>query len=506
MLNDIDHAHNKRGLRTAEFIEDLRSLSKPFEIPKIFELWEGIEFEDYRSNPAICGSRSLGDGQTTTDGTYGIVYSLPDGSEIGEDDIIDWITPGHGRNCGKSVRAHTIESCEHDIGHYVQIEPDHCGSLSCPNCAPYLVQYNSIEQAQKILSGAKFAQNSNHADGIIQSVVISPPEELYYKFLTPSGCEEMSKYADKIASEIGLKGGLRVLHVYRQNGVNDDDELPEDYTPTATNDGNKHSARFSPHFHYVGFGWITPSSADFVRSHKGWMYKALRTGHKRLKSFPDVVAVVNYLMSHVGLYSEASVQKYGRKQSINWVGLCNSRNMANIGEIRLHTQRLCEVCGADLILHNVRGPRNNEIEYKGKSYKSQRYQIYSDSKHKEELAAYCTDNNADPVQILRFIEKHPEMGVCYLTSRDLDRRLSTPTPIYAKSDGSVHIPDVYATYCTNSRRKRVKLRANFSGSFSGPRLVSRPDPDPENYPDTIPYIDFTLPPDVDSFLTEHNPE
>lgn len=502
MVNDIDYAHNKKGLRTAEFIEDLKLLSKPYEIPKIFELWESIEYEEYLSNPAICGSRSLGDGQTTTDGTFGIVYTLPDGSEIGEDDIIQWITPGHGRDCGKSVRAHTIESCEHDIGHYVQIEPDHCGSLSCPNCAPYLVQYNSIEQAQKILSGSKYAESNDRADRVLQHIAVSPPERVYYKFLTPDGFAEMSKYAVKIATEIGLKGGMVIFHPYRQNGISDDDDLPEDYVPTATNDGNKRSARFSPHFHIIGFGWVTPSSADFMQTHKGWMYKALRTGQKRLRTLPDVVGVVNYVMSHVGLYSEASVQRFGRKQSINWFGMCNSRVLSNVGEIRVHTQRLCEICGSDFILHTVKGPRNNEIEYKGKSYKFHKYRIYSDSEHKEQLMAFCEENSADPVGILRFIEKHPEMGVCYLTSRELDRKLTAPTPIYAKIDGSVHIPDVYATYRTNSRRKRVKLRADFSGSVSGVRFVSRPD----LRPDSIPYIDFTLPPEADSYLTEHYPE
>lgn len=289
-----------------------------------------------------------------------------------------------------------------------------------------------------------------------------------------------------------------IFHPFRQNGINDDDDLPEDYTPTQSNDGNKHNARFAPHFHVLGFGWVKPSSEDFVNSHKGWIYKAVRTGRRRIKSLPEVVGVVNYLMSHVGLISEDSPVKMGRKQAVNWIGLCNSRGLVKIGDIRIYVQRLCEICGADMVIHAVRGPRNNEIEFQGKSYTFQEFPIYSDSEHKGDLIEFCEENKGDPVGLLRHIEQNPELGVCYLTSRELDRRISTPTPIYAKKDGSVHIPDVYATFKERRHRKRVKIRRPpSSGSNGGLRFVARPEYNPEEFPGEVPYIDFTLPPEAD---------
>lgn len=334
----------------------------------------------------------------------------------------------------------------------------------------------------------------------MQHLTVSAPEGLYYKFLTLDGFQEMKRYAIKIASEVGIQGGMVVFHPYRQNGVNDDDVLPDEYVPTATNDGNKHNARFAPHFHILGFGWVKPSSDEFVKSHKGWVYKAI---WDEKKTVTDVIATANYLMTHTGLVAEDSPVQPSRMQSVVWIGLCNSSNLQYVCEERVGEEQLCEECGCNIYVHKVKH-HNEDIELQGKLYKYQKYPVYSDSAHKALMDEVYEELHGDPVALLRYIEKHPEIGVCLLSARDLDRRLSTPTPIYAKIDNSVHIPDVYAYVhvprgILNKRRKvhRDGLRLDPERL---PDLFSEDDPDgPVNELDNIPSMNLLI------FRTGHYP-
>ena len=149
--------------------------------------------------------------------------------------------------------------------------------MSCPACYYYEITYNATQQAIKLFTGSKYATISDYRNKYIQHVVASPPERLYFKFLTWEGFQEMKRYAIKVASDAGITGGLIIFHPYRQNGINDDDlsTLPDDYTPAASNDLDKHHARFAPHFHILGFGYTEKASADFMEKHKGWLYSSL---------------------------------------------------------------------------------------------------------------------------------------------------------------------------------------------------------------------------------------
>ena len=495
MITSLDRIYIKQGLRTSDFIDDLNAISEHDHIPKILELWKGIEYEDYLTNPAICASRFLDDGQHSPDGCFKVVIGLPDGSEIMEDDLIKWATPARGtlRHNPRFVRS--VLSCEEDINDYLKTTPHHCGKLSCPECAAYEISYNATQQAIKLMSGAKYAENRNKSDRFVQHLTVSPPEALYYKFITWDGFQEMKKYAVKVATEAGIKGGMIIFHPYRQNGRNDDDILPGDYDPTATNDGDKHHARFAPHFHVLGFGWIAPASSEFVNSHKGWIYKAIRTGENRIRTLPEVVGAINYLMSHVGLISEDSPAQIPRMQTISWIGQCNSHVLTLICEIRVYEEQLCEECGHNIVVHAVNG-YNEELKLQGNLYKYQKFPIYADMAHKDEMITFYEENKLDPLGILQYIEKNPEKAVCYLSSRELDRRLTVPLVIRAKKDNTLHISDVYCTATVpagiqHKRDRRLREKIDLKIFKSQRQKIEH---DPEEPPEalTVPLTDVAV--------------
>lgn len=514
MLTDIDKRifSSEIGF-IPRIIEDLKNAQEPDLIPKIQALWRSIDLEDYPNNPAICASRFLDDGQH---GEYRVMIGLPDGSTIYEDDLIRWTVAGRGTLRHDPKFVSKILSCENDIGHYLKVIPHHCGKLSCPTCSPYEISYNSTKTAIKLMTGAKYAERNNRADRVLQHITISPPQGLYFKFLTIDGFQEMKKYAVKVASDAGIKGGLIIFHPYRQNGINDDDDIPDDYTPTASNDGNKHHARFAPHFHVLGFGWLKPASREFMESHKGWLFKAIRTGKNRIKTITDVIGVINYLMSHAGLISEDSHAKMPRMKVISWIGLCNSHVLTYICDEKIGTEQLCEECGENIVIHAVKR-YNDEVELKGNLYAYQTFPIYSDSAHKDAMRAYYEENKLDPVGILQYIEKNPQMGVCYLSSRELTRRLTQPTVIYARKDNTPHVPDVFACLSipdgiVHKREKRIMektIRRNGEASGNDP-VPSEDLPfflDPEDYmhSELIPSLDLAMIrfKDGDYWRTEH---
>ena len=492
MLSNLDIQH-KKSLRTAEFIRQLSERIQPEIIRPNFQLWRFMELEDYLSNPAYRVSRLLEDVQHSDGDGFEVRITLPDGREISENEFIKWTVVGRGeinpihKKYGSEFTR--IESCERDLNHPIVMPRNHCGKLTCPNCCQYEIQYAAIEQAIKILTGAKYAELNNRSDRILQHIEVSPPENMFYMFLTIEGFLKMRAYATKVATDAGIKGGLIIFHPYRQNGRNDNDELPEDYNPVMANDGDKHHARFYPHFHVIGFGWLNPSSQAFIQSHKGWLYSALRTGENRLKSITDVITVIEYVMSHAGAFADDSPAKINRYATGTWIGLCNSYHLSHIGDIRVYVQKLCEECGSPIVAHAVLRDEKGDttgLEFRGELYSMVKFPIYSDSENRDRMFEIFEEYRGVPVELLQIIENNPHLGVCYMTSRQLDRKLTQPTPIYAKIDNSVHIPDVYADafiprWLLRKRAKR-KLSKIDSEELEGYPPVQHFVYDPEETP------------------------
>ena len=168
--------------------------------------------------------------------------------------------------------------------------------------------------------------------------------------------------------------------------------------------------------------------------------------------------------------------------------------MSLICEIRVYEEQLCEECGHNIVVHAVSG-YNEDIKLQGDLYKYQKFPVYADSAHKAEMIAFYEENRIDPLGILQYIEQNPEKAVCYLSSRELTRRLTQPLVIRAKKDDSLHVVDVYCTATVpagiqhkRDKRHREKMDPKlFKASY--PKLEYDPDDDHNDSPEA-----FSIPP------------
>jgi len=144
-------------------------------------------------------------------------------------------------------------------------------------------------------------------------VVFSPPPGSY------TSIKESREMMYRLSKLVGLYGGMSVFHPYRCG---------------------KGEWKWSPHFHTLGYGWITGTKE--VHETKGWIVKNL--GVRK-----DVVRVTNYLLSHAGI-------RQGQ-HTVTWFG---ELGYAKLKVDKEPEENNCPYCSAPLVLltweNTDRGP------------------------------------------------------------------------------------------------------------------------------------------------------
>lgn len=482
----------------------------PEELPPIQRLWRGMDIpslQDILSNPAICPSRFSKFIFRDNFGKMKEFWQFPDGALYDpETDLIEWTVTGRGKLKHDPSFMSKITTCDDEREHYTKGTFRHCNRPTCPACANYHIQNDSEKAAKKILAAAKHIRHTAPEGegwklGHLQHITVSPPPELYWQLLTPEGVRELNKKADQVVQLAGLIGGGRIFHPFRQDGIDDDADLSEDYTPSPTNSMDKHKGRFSPHYHYLGFGFITNTQEIYKKT--GWVVKSIRTGQKSIKNLPEVEGIIKYLLSHAGVVSDDSpFQPSKAFQRIVWIGLCNSRRLPLVGTIRIHNPQLCPQCGAPLIKYTVHGC-NGDVSRDGEHFKRDEYPIYSEASSKARLRAYIEDNKGDLYGILQGLDRNPQWGVSCLAAKQFSRMIRPDS--FKALDGSIHPIEPYATIRLQKSRSRrtVPTPKAFEDSDRDSQCTTkRIEGDDSsivslsfNPPDT--WIDYHLPPEVD---------
>ena len=489
-------------LTGADLIEYALTVTPEEKVPQIEELWRTATLPDLQeilSYPALCLSNELSYRVVPSGQGYRVVLDTPQGEYDTETDLIQWTVTGRG-TLRHPTYASRVTACGTDTTHYAHATMRHCARPSCPACAHYHISKDTPDQSQKIYAKSKDLKHTEGwRAGYLQHITVSVPENLYYMALTPDGFTKLKKWAIKYAQSVGVKGGYMVFHPFRQNGINDDDILPEDYTPTETNDLNKHSARFSPHFHIVGFGFITGTEKLFNQT--GWIIKALRVGDKKITSVPEISGVLSYLKSHAGIIDEKSPYQPSRYQSGVWFGVLAPNQFPLVGFVRMYTPQICPECGAPLKAHHVHGP-NGDTSLLGDMEIVTDYPIFATRSNTDTLRAYLEENKGAPADILQHLDRNPLIGCCSLSNHQLTGMLS---PLSVKClDGSLHCIQseaIIKVHYPRSRRKKPPTPPQISEASEISRSDVSHDHPPA--PSVLPSfqwggIDYHLPPGVDT--------
>jgi hypothetical protein len=140
--------------------------------------------------------------------------------------------------------------------------------------------------------------------------------------------------AYKIAKRAHFKGGSCIFHPFRKHPRN--------------------GWYFSPHFHFLGYGWVVWSREDFERF--GWVVKNQRVRR-------TIEGTAFYQLTHCGVYSKKSESLDGRLyrevHSVTWFGKL-AYNRLRI-EKEAEKERVCPICGLELVpLLNLGPPLEGE--------------------------------------------------------------------------------------------------------------------------------------------------
>jgi len=169
-------------------------------------------------------------------------------------------------DCGKwlwkgclDVKAHVF----HQPGKvFIKTFQKSCYRASCEKCYKKWMARESNKATRRI---AKYQKKSKKQ---AKHIILSPPSWLHYK-----SKKELAKEAYKVLRSVKAVGGSVIFHPFRYNK-----KFKEWY--------------YSPHFHVIGFGWISNVIENYQK--KGWVVKNKGTRE-------SVFATFYYQLSHAGI-------------------------------------------------------------------------------------------------------------------------------------------------------------------------------------------------------------
>lgn len=313
----------------------------------------------------------------------------PSEIEIGQQYLI---LPGNGTaksNCGEVRFA--VGCSDHNCRdeHGVKLVKENCGRLSCPVCKESAVDRaaaRAVERIEGLISAyAAEGIKTGPLDHCQLSTRADDPLFTREAFSTREGINRAFARARLLLKRhVRYYGGVLVLHPWRQ--------IHPDGSECGRHDCDKpHVWTWSPHFHFIGFGWWTKSD-DFFRL-TGWTYSKFGHGIKKRagvdESQRSLHNTIRYQLTHCGLLvegkhiydsnSQTSVQgtvelaQVG--QVLRYVGLLSNAKGGYRVESASYEVQACPHCKADLhtfdlvqddagnwSIHSDRGPLMEWVE------------------------------------------------------------------------------------------------------------------------------------------------
>ena len=254
-----------------------------------------------------------------------------------EDRIDGWIRAGTGErleDCGKTLvfgclnvedhvaMDHTIDGSENHAGKvFVDLRRHSCMRLECPVC----YEKAAAREAKRIDHRMKAWKSR----GKPIHFVVSVPKNFWYLSL-----EQLREKAYKLARSVGFWGGSCIPHKQREH-CKICGEPKDGFEKRCVNCGcGEFVWYFSPHFHMIGYGWISGEKVAKENEWSGWINKnvGVREGAD------GVFKTAMYQLSH------CSTKK--KRHTVTWFGAM-AYNKLRV-EKEIVEKKVCPLCGSEL--------------------------------------------------------------------------------------------------------------------------------------------------------------
>lgn len=306
-----------------------------------------------------------------------------------------------GNNCG---HVRKVGSCG-DVDHGVEHTNITCGNRTCSYCWTSWASRQvdrSVERLEAIEDlYSKLPDSEFDNLGNCKHVVFSPPQEWAKERLRQgvSGFKELRRIYNKTISNHGAMGGVHVFHPYRVKGKDFDTNYKAKFRKDCKSgdfdkskgiwawlkendylydeNGDLLGVYLSPHFHYLGYGYLTKSDKfaeetgtgeywEFRYNYAGidgsgnrfvvgseeeakkkikenkrpWTYKYIR----KANSEEDKRKIMFYLLSHAGILGDRKETGRYPIQSVSYTGIVGYQDLSMSEDI-IKEFKTCDECG-----------------------------------------------------------------------------------------------------------------------------------------------------------------
>jgi hypothetical protein len=247
------------------------------------------------------------------------------------------ILPGYGEAypyCG-TVRFKV--KCEN--GHE-GLRVNSCNRKECPTCSPKWASRQARKAAKRFWwifenqdnHVSRSAKNARHVSvGIPPSMWDQPYHEV------------VKWAANSLRDSLRSGGGLYVGHAWRFKDSKDDPVQwkHSDLNPHAEYPITDSWAVYSPHVHFVIFGWLIPVDEFEAKYHCRYTY------HDSTPSELEVYFCIRYLLTHTALLEH--------HHSLVWFGKCSYNRVVLASEFKETVRAMCLECGAPMLYETPEG-------------------------------------------------------------------------------------------------------------------------------------------------------
>ena len=246
--------------------------------------------------------------------------------------VIEWQLPGFdnpGDFCDTIV---SVLACpDHKEG--FRAVGSHCFNPACPTCYDkYWANREASRVTDRMLEAELQYKDLGFGIGACKHIVISPPQKEAIELIKTSvGYKKLRSVTTNLLKSVGVLGGVLIFHPYRKHHV-------VDHSPCENKNCKRdHVWEISPHFHFVGYGYLMDSKTFFDRS-GGWVYKNM--GVRK-----SVFGTVHYLLTHCGLGYVADERVF---HSVTWFGIFSNHNILVRLKVKDFDNILCPICNKNV--------------------------------------------------------------------------------------------------------------------------------------------------------------